>query len=400
LRWLLPDRTPFIATKSGTNATEREARDFYKLFDADRNLAYITAPGLSDDLRPILPRILKFFIDSLHSNPFAPVYNDQSKEMQPQRDALQVTWTGQVSTSYLDSETVFSLNLQEAKKVSSSRPDDLSQLQRAIREVTAATVRPAPLRSHAMPKTVDSANGEPVWCGVQSDKPYLSAGFSVEVLGSQTNEGAAYTTWQLSLRRPWGLPLTFTLAIPHRAGECSLALMLPGPEDTPVAAAQSRSVPSELARLVSSGHIVLVLSPRPDFSGLQDRALSILGNYYFSTLRAELVGKTLVGLRIDDTIEATNYLENLLLPHRPDVLGEASGHMALVLMHVAVLDPRLTQVAVTQLPRSYAELVADPHPWRGSEDILPGVLLRYDVPDLIRALGPRLSVFEGERREG
>jgi hypothetical protein len=64
----------------------------------------------------------------------------------------------------------------------------------------------------------------------------------------------------------------------------------------------------------------------------------------------------------------------------------------LVLLHAAVLDPRLKHITVDHTLESYAGLMRVPMPIDAPEDILPGVLLHYDIPDLVRTLGPRLTL--------
>ena len=65
--------------------------------------------------------------------------------------------------------------------------------------------------------------------------------------------------------------------------------------------------------------------------------------------------------------------------------------MGLVLLHAAVLDPRLKHVTIDHALASYDSLLRAPVPLDAPVDILPGVLLRYDIPDLTKALGPRLT---------
>jgi hypothetical protein len=65
--------------------------------------------------------------------------------------------------------------------------------------------------------------------------------------------------------------------------------------------------------------------------------------------------------------------------------------MGLVLLHAAVLDPRLRHVTVDRVLSSYRSLIDAPLPTGAPEDILPGVLLQYDIPDLVHLLGARLT---------
>jgi hypothetical protein len=69
----------------------------------------------------------------------------------------------------------------------------------------------------------------------------------------------------------------------------------------------------------------------------------------------------------------------------------ASGHLGLVLLHTAVLDSRLKHIRIDHTLESYKSLLEAPMPMDAPEDILPGVLLRYDIPDLIHVLGSRVT---------
>jgi hypothetical protein len=104
-----------------------------------------------------------------------------------------------------------------------------------------------------------------------------------------------------------------------------------------------------------------------------------------------MVGKTLIGLRADDAIRAVDYLTARADVDPVQISAEASGHMGLVLLHAGVLDRRIRHIAVDHVLASYRSLLDAPMPTGAPEDILPGVLLHYDIPDLVRALGPRLQ---------
>ena len=73
------------------------------------------------------------------------------------------------------------------------------------------------------------------------------------------------------------------------------------------------------------------------------------------------------------------------------ITAQASGHLGLVLLHAAVLDPRLKHITIDHTLESYNSLLKAPMPLDAPQDILPGVVRRYDIPDLVRALGPRLT---------
>ncbi|HEX9199787.1 MAG TPA: alpha/beta hydrolase, partial [Acidobacteriaceae bacterium] len=127
----------------------------------------------------------------------------------------------------------------------------------------------------------------------------------------------------------------------------------------------------------------------------------ILGPFYLTELRAELAGKTLLGMRVDDVIRAVDSLVAASRDVDPNnITAEASGHLGLVLMHAAVLDSRLKHITVDHVLESYDSLVKAPMPLDAPQDILPGVLLKYDIPDLVRVLGARITFNESGARHG
>ena len=146
--------------------------------------------------------------------------------------------------------------------------------------------------------------------------------------------------------------------------------------------------------LAKSGTAVFVAAPRPSPPGVEDTKSSILGPFYITELRSELVGKTLLGMRVDDVIRAVDFFSTDYTEDPNNITAEASGHMGLVLLHAAVLDPRLKHITVDHTLGSYRSLLDVPLPIDAPQDILPGVLLKYDIPDLVRILGPRLTVIQ------
>src|SRR5438270_5167476 len=146
--------------------------------------------------------------------------------------------------------------------------------------------------------------------------------------------------------------------------------------------------------LADAGTAVLVIAPRPDPPGNEETKAPILGPFYLTELRAELVGKTLLGLRVDDVIAAVNFMQGSTTGDGNQISAQASGHLGLVLLHAAVLDPRLKHITVDHALESYRSLLDAPLPIGAPEDILPGVVKSYDVPDLVRVLGSRLTLLD------
>jgi hypothetical protein len=337
-------------------------------------LQFITGPGGHGALTPIMGDILSFFIRNLEPGadathlilppPRAPRANPGANGFQPEptglpKDALQVTPTGQVLTSYPKSETVFSLNKKRSARFVPASPPDLSvgKLAAYIRKITKAEAEPGRSKPGA---------------------ELLTAKTGPLVLSSSTEPSGTE------------IDLQGELSVPSSEGRHPAVLLLIPDSiraDNPIARANK----IQFDALAAAGNIVLAITPCPSPPGTDDMKSPILGPFYLLSLRADLVGRTLLGMRIDDVIRSTDYLAR-----RPDVdpgriTAIASGHMGLVLLHAAVLDPRLKHITVDHVLSSYRSLLAAPLPVGAPEDILPSVLLRYDIPNLVQSLGPRLT---------
>jgi hypothetical protein len=253
------------------------------------------------------------------------------------KGALQVTETGQVATSFPGSETVFSLNLKRAKEKIPQfmAPQTLLQVQTDIREVTKADAVPGgPPTNFKGLKFPDFSNGTYI------PKP-------------------------------------------------AVLLLMSDVRGTP-----GNPTEDDVKALAAAGNFVLGFVPRPSPPGTEEIKSPILGPFYMSELRAELVGKTLLGMRVDDVIQAVDYLAARKDIDASNITIKASGHMGLVALHAAVLDKRIKHVTVDHVLVSYDSLLHAPMPLDAPQDVLPGVLLKYDIPDLVRVLGDRLTASD------
>jgi hypothetical protein len=101
------------------------------------------------------------------------------------------------------------------------------------------------------------------------------------------------------------------------------------------------------------------------------------------------VGKTIVGMQIDDAIRAMDSLAA-----RPDVDPSkiaiyGNGPLGIVALHAAALDSRIRSVIIENTLASY-RMVLDQTLHRNiSEVMIPAVLRKYDVGNLVQAISPR-----------
>ena len=386
------DMFPF----SGARTSVIEARRFYSLFDpasagttvgssapsipptltapalnadttnavsAQARLQWITGPGGHGALMPIMGDIVSFFLRNLQpdadaDHPFLPAGSGFRAAMtlitNLPKDAFQVTPTGQVATSFPGCATVYSLNKKRAARlVPAHRPLIASdQLGAMIRNLTGAEAKPGTSRFDAA--FLDAKSGP---------LDFPSAG---------------------------GLHLEANLAVPSAPGRHPAVLLLV-PNSIHGSDAIAHANEAEFESLAAQGNVVLAITPRPSPPGTDDMKAPILGPFYLLSLRADLVGRTLVGLRADDVIRAVDYLADRSDVDPTRISADASGHMGLVLLHAGVLDRRIRHIEVDHVLISYRSLIDAPLPIGAPEDVIPGVLLHYDIPDLARALGARLK---------
>jgi cephalosporin-C deacetylase-like acetyl esterase len=393
---------------AGALATATEARRFYALFDpasagsptnnpppgiptgptlnpdtsnsipATAALQWITGIGRHANLNPIAGQIVSFFLTHLaHSDaapilppPPAPGTSPFALPPTLPQDALQVTPSGQVSTSYPGSETVHTLILKRYATLPKPKPLTPPQLQQAIREVTHATAKP----------------GDPAPTNTQS--PPLAS----------PPEGDVHLRHRFTLATAPGINIQAEFYRPAD-GKHPMLLILKDSLSPTLEPSRTEEI-KKLRALADAGTAVLVIAPRPSPPGNEETKASILGPFYLTELRAELVGKTLLGLRVDDVIAAVNFMQASTTGDPSQITAEASGHLGLVLLHAAALDPRLKHITIDHTLESYKSLLEAPMPIDAPEDILPGVLLHYDIPDLIQSLGPRLTLSKTRPEEG
>jgi cephalosporin-C deacetylase-like acetyl esterase len=164
----------------------------------------------------------------------------------------------------------------------------------------------------------------------------------------------------------------------------------------PAVVVLSGEVPEGLA---GPDRVVLALAPRPSPAGSEAAKSPLQGSSYLLSLRAELVGRTLLGMRVDDIIRAIDWLAARPEVDPASITVYGKGGMGVALLHAAALDGRITRVVVEDTPGSYRAILDEPLHRDAPEIVVPGVLRHYDIADLIKAIAPR-SVTVLEHLEG
>ncbi|MBS1853972.1 MAG: acetylxylan esterase [Acidobacteria bacterium] len=244
-------------------------------------------------------------------------------------------------------------------------------------------------------KHLKNSAAEPTYTRIAPDKPAdLFATAEGQVHGTTIGEIVRKRAESL---RPAGGPADFRAvagiqARPGEApGEMPGQLFLP---DAPAAAPYpavlvvSGEPPAELSA-IPRGRLVLVIHPRPWPRGTEAAKSPMQGAFYLLSLRAQLTGLTLVGMRADDIIRAVDFLAARPDVDQRNIAAYASGPSAIALLHAAALDSRIRRVVVDHAIPSFRAIATEPLHRNAAESMIPGVLRHYDIADLIRAVAPR-----------
>ena len=289
---------------------------------------------------------------------------EQEVQLEPDSE-LNCTGSGQVSTS-LGGETAFSLNL---KRVEQDEP------------------RPTPIST----AEAAAANRAEIQRKVRQLTAFENRSGKLQVQPFGRIEANGYTLEKMIYEADPGIIVPALLFLPDH-----------GPSKRPAVVYVNDAGKSagwgpdgDIASLISHGFIVLALDARgwgetrsvqnPD----EDNETYRLFGDYPNSMRALLVGKTLVGMRAEDIFGGVD-----LLASRPEVdpskiYGFGVGAGALTLLHEAVLDTRISELALDRMLISYQSVVTHRMHHDVYESVIPGVLKAYDLPDLVTAVAPR-----------
>jgi cephalosporin-C deacetylase-like acetyl esterase len=332
------DMFPF----EGARKSFDEAKRIYGIYGAADNLRWIVGPGRHANLRPIHPEIVKFSLHRLRQSDETPTLVQLDA---PPATELQCTANGQVSTSF-SGETLFSLNRAAAQKTKLSHrvlrsrsdlPGFRDQVTQAVRAMTGAEAQP----------------------GTNS--------LNVSLVGSTQRNG--YVLQSVRFASVTGEELVGALALPSRPGKKPAVLLLDEGAYGEVAREGG-----ELDRLASSGNIVFAPELPPGGPDHETPKSELLGPFYIASLRAQLVGRTLVGLRVDDTIRCMDWLSSRPDVNPKNIAGWSGGAMGIVLLHAAALDARILEVTLNGTLLSYRAAVDAAVPRNLAQSVIPGVL--------------------------
>ncbi len=337
----------------GARSTYREAQGVYKLMGVPEKLSMVEADdghGYSKPRRLASYRWFGRWLKGVENQ------EPEPEVVMATEEELFCTESGQVTVS-LGGETVFSLNQKRAEHLRpKGRPFATEELRNRVRSLTA----------YEAPKNALVV------------KPYgeiTRAGYRIEKLVYESEPG---------------IHIPALLFVPEGGSARKPAMIYIHGRGKSAAAAAG----GEIEQFVKAGLIVLAI----DVRGLgETRSRNTEGNddfpVYFgdfeSAMTALHIGRPLVGMRMKDVLRGVD-----LLAARPDVertkiygFGKDAG--AIPLLHAAALDTRINKIALEGMLVSYQTIIQQRIHRQIFEQVIPGVLRSYDLPDVIASLAPR-----------
>jgi len=143
-----------------------------------------------------------------------------------------------------------------------------------------------------------------------------------------------------------------------------------------------------IEKLISEGYVVVAVDLRGQgetSSGKTDKLLGEWKSFYL----AYLLGKPLVGMHAEDTLNAGRFVANYETKTPRKVHLVAVGNAGIAALHAAALEPGLfASVTLRGTPESWSSVVSQKAPAGMLTSTVHGALRAYDLPDLARTIGP------------
>ena len=249
----------------------------------------------------------------------------------------------------LGSETVFSINRSEARKLverlESSRKDLSAHLQKVRKAATEISGYRPPERS---PEVIFRGR-------------YQRKGYSVEkqvLLGEDS------------------FPVPFLLMAPNRTGKHPALIYL-----HPAGKSIEARIEKEIEWFVNRGFVVLA----PDLPGIGETG-SVNDLEAFLGVQTR---RSVVGMRSADIVRTVRYLHTRSDIDVNHIAALAKGGLNIPLLHATALDSSIRKIALIDPLVSYESVVMNRFYNVPSADLVANALTAYDLPDLAACVAPR-----------
>jgi cephalosporin-C deacetylase-like acetyl esterase len=359
----------------GAREAFQEIRRAYGALGQEENVALV-----EDDYKhwmtpPIRSAIYAFFMKHL-GVPGDPA--EEAVEILP-KEELKVTPTGQIST-FLKSETVFSVNKTEAARLLESLEASRTSIDTHLNRV----------RSRA---TELSGYNPP---GNYSPDPFFN--------GRYQRQG--YSVGRYAIRGEGDYVIPLLLFVPAAVGKDRTALVYLHPQGKAAQAGPG----GEIEALVRRGYVVAAVDPL-GVGETKNTVIRAIADGYTGVM----IGRSTVGIQAGDISRAVRYLRTLegVDPARIGAVG--IGDLCIPLIHAAALEPSIEGLVLAGSLSSY-RCVAMNRIYRigllrheGGGNVHPyevdfswgvgGALTAYDLPDLLGCMAPRRVVLSGLKNQ-
>jgi hypothetical protein len=210
-----------------------------------------------------------------------------------------------------------------------------------------------------------------------------------EILGTVARQG--YRIEKLVLKPEEGIALPALMFLPEKPKSGSVVLYV---HQKGKAADAGPGGPIE--RLALAGESVLAL----DLRGTGQTQAALTDNFYSAEYQdaymAYLLGRSYVGMRTEDVLVAARYAAERAAGGRPDTVRlMAVGNAGIPALHAAALEPELFQsVKLTRTLTSWSSVIHHRLNHGLVTHLVHGALTQYDLPNLVAALGAKITVQE------
>ena len=113
---------------------------------------------------------------------------------------------------------------------------------------------------------------------------------------------------------------------------------------------------------------------------------------YRSAVTSLHAGKPLVGQRVQDMCTLLNFCSADGKLKGRQVIVKADGINAVVVMHAAALDDRISKATLTKTLKTWRDYIQHPMQHDMMPNVIPGVLQYYDIPDLLSLCKGRVTI--------
>jgi pimeloyl-ACP methyl ester carboxylesterase len=148
------------------------------------------------------------------------------------------------------------------------------------------------------------------------------------------------------------------------------------------------AVGGPIEKLVDEGYVVVAVDLRGQGETASGKPDSLLGDWK-SFYLAYLLGKPLVGMHAEDVLVTGRFVANYETKKPRKVHLVAVGNSGIAALHAAALEPDLfATVTLRGTPESWSSVVSQKAPAGLLTTTVHGALTAYDLPDLVKAIGP------------